>query len=140
MFSPDFYRCSVCGKVTWIISGSPAPIICCGEPMTKLTAGESDGTSEKHITSVLHSATDAHHIEWIAQLKDNEINFRKIPAEEIPAAYFILSLETPVSTFAYCNIHGLWKTGYRDRLSFSLIIHINGRRKQRPFFIVYVID
>lgn len=124
MFSPDFYRCSTCGKVTWIISGSPAPIICCGEPMTKLTAGESDGPSEKHIPSVtlnkgvllvqigsvLHPATGAHHIEWIALLTDTGIYFREIPSGELPAADFSLGLGTPVSVLAYCNIHGLWKT------------------------------
>ena len=41
-----FYRCSHCGQIVAMVKNKGVPIICCGEPMKEIIAGESDGGGE----------------------------------------------------------------------------------------------
>ena len=47
-----FYICQHCGNIVGMINHSGVPIMCCGEPMTKMEAGTSDASAEKHVPVV----------------------------------------------------------------------------------------
>lgn len=123
MFFPEFFYCDTCGNLIWIINNSSVPVECCGEAMTELSPGTSDGAHEKHVPvvteqdgmlhvqvgSVLHPATVAHHIEWIALQTDTGMFFKEVQLGKEPVADFCGLAGKPVAVFAYCNLHGLWE-------------------------------
>ena len=47
--SQKFYKCEHCGNIVEIINDAGVPILCCGQKMKELMAGESDGAAEKHV-------------------------------------------------------------------------------------------
>lgn len=124
MEEQKFYICKHCGNMVAQIKDSGVNIICCGEPMTKLEPGTVEASLEKHIPvatykdgivkvevgSVLHPMIEKHYIEWIF-LKTENGGQRKLltPADE-PKAEFCVCNDKPVAVYAYCNLHGLWKT------------------------------
>ena len=76
----EFYICEHCGNLVGMVKNSGVPIKCCGQNMTKLEPGTSDGAAEKHVPvftiegnkvtvtvgEVEHPMLEAHFIEWIA--------------------------------------------------------------------------
>ena len=124
MLRPDFYRCDMCGNIVWLIRDASSPLFCCGEPMRRLFPDESDGDADKHVPDVTlspgsvririgsepHPSGAAHHIEWIALLTDTGLYFREIPAGAAPETVLTGDFGKPAAVYAYCNLHGLWKT------------------------------
>lgn len=120
-----FYVCKHCGNLVGLLNDAGVPLICCGEPMTELVANTTDAASEKHVPvvtakghevtvnvgSVSHPMTGEHHIAWI-YLQTTQGGHRKCPEENgAPQVTFALTQgEKPLAAFAYCNLHGLWKT------------------------------
>lgn len=120
----NFYRCNHCGTIVEEINTVVVPV-CCGEQMTLLVPGTSDGAVEKHVPvctvngnkvevtvgSVIHPMLDAHYIEWIA-IETTKGSQRKIlkPGEEPKAEFLLADGENFVAAYAYCNLHGLWKS------------------------------
>ncbi len=119
-----FYRCKHCGQIVAIVKGTGVPVICCGEPMQEIKAGEMDASVEKHVPvfevkddkvyvtigSVNHPMEEAHYIEWVA-LKTKFGNQRKAlkPGDEPKVVFPLLPGDEVEAVFAYCNLHGLWK-------------------------------
>jgi len=119
-----FYRCNHCGNIIAKLTDSGVPVVCCGEAMQELVPGTSDGAAEKHVPvfalkdglvavavgSVMHPATEEHHIEWIA-IQTNYGNQRKAikPGDEPVAEFALLPGEKVEAVYEYCNLHGLWK-------------------------------
>ena len=119
-----FFICKHCGNLVNVIHSSGVPMVCCGDPMTELEPGSMDASLEKHVPvvkvegntvtvevgSAVHPMTEEHYIVWI-QLQTETGAHRKClqPGQE-PKAVFSIEGETPVTVFAYCNLHGLWKT------------------------------
>ncbi len=119
-----FYRCKHCGQIVAIVKGTGVPVICCGEPMQEIKAGEMDASVEKHVPvfevkddkvyvtigSVNHPMEDAHYIEWVA-LKTKFGNQRKAlkPGDEPKVVFPLLPGDEVEAVLAYCNLHGLWK-------------------------------
>lgn len=119
-----FYRCKHCGQIVAIVKGTGVPIICCGEPMQEIKAGEVDAAAEKHVPvyevkdgvvcvkvgSVEHPMGEDHYIEWIA-LKTKDGNQRKAlkPGDKPEATFRIAEDDTVEAVYAYCNLHSLWK-------------------------------
>ena len=69
-----------------------------------------DGIVEVNVGSVDHPMVDVHWIEWV-QLVTDKGSYRKwLNPGEAPNVKFLLSRENPVAVYAYCNLHGLWKT------------------------------
>ena len=54
---------------------------------------------------------DAHYIEWIA-IETTNGSQKKIlkPGEEPKAEFLLADGEKFVAAYAYCNLHGLWKS------------------------------
>lgn len=124
MCETKFYICEKCGNIIGKIHSSGAPIVCCGQKMTKLEPGVVEASHEKHIPvvevngnevkvsvgSVIHPMTEEHSISWV-YLETNRGGQRKCLAPgQDPVVSFTLNDEKPVAVYAYCNLHGLWKT------------------------------
>jgi superoxide reductase len=124
MCDNKFYICEKCGNIVGMIHNGGVPMMCCGQKMTKLEAGVVEASHEKHIPvvtvegntvrvnvgSVTHPMSEEHHIAWI-YLQTNRGGQRKcLDVTGAPEVVFALADETPVAVYAYCNLHGLWKT------------------------------
>ncbi len=125
MSEKKFFVCKHCGNLVGMIKNSGVPIVCCGEPMTELVANTVDASVEKHIPvvkidgnklhakvgSVEHPMVEEHYIEWLYLQTDKGGQRKNLAPGETPEATFALTEdEKPVAVFAYCNLHGLWKT------------------------------
>ena len=124
MIENKFYICEHCGNLVGLIKDAGVPIICCGQKMTKLEPNVVEASEEKHIPvvavaenvvnvvigSVLHPMAEEHHIAWVYLQTDKGGHRRILKAGEEPIAKFILADEKPLAVYAYCNLHGLWKT------------------------------
>ena len=119
-----FYVCEHCGNIIGVIHNAGVPMMCCGQKMTLLEPGTVEASHEKHIPvvekngdivkvtigSVAHPMLEEHHIVWV-YLQTNRGGQRKcLPIGGEPTVSFALCEETPVAVYAYCNLHGLWKT------------------------------
>ena len=120
-----FYLCEHCKNLIGMIDNKGVPIMCCGQKMTPLVPNTTEAAGEKHmpvvtvegnkvivtVGSVLHPMSEEHSIVWI-YLETNKGGQRKnLSFDGQPRAEFVLSEgEKAVSAYAYCNLHGLWKT------------------------------
>ncbi len=120
-----FFRCQHCGNLMYAAEDSGVPMICCGEKMQELVANTVEASVEKHlpvvsvngnevivkIGSVDHPMIETHLINWV-YLETNEGGQIKYLSPDVePAVGFTLNFgETAVAAYAYCNLHGLWKT------------------------------
>ena len=123
-FSVNIYRCAHCGNIVFHLHDAGVPLFCCGEKMQLLVAGSVDAAAEKHVPavqvngntvkvqvgSVEHPMQAEHFIEWIALETDKGVSVRWLKAGDTPGVEFALTGEKPVAVYAYCNLHGLWKT------------------------------
>jgi len=124
MNEQKFMICGKCGNLVGIIHDSGAPVVCCGDPMEVLTANTVDASHEKHVPdvrkdgsivtvqvgSVLHPSTAEHNIGFIYLKTENGGQKKHIKPGSDPVAVFSLADDKPLSVYAYCNLHGLWKT------------------------------
>ena len=113
-----------CGNIIEKIEDHGVPVICCGEPMKEFKAGETDGAMEKHVPvvkaegdviracvgEVTHPMTEEHYSQWIYLETENGGQRRAFKPGDTPEATFCTGEDKPVSVYAYCNLHGLWKT------------------------------
>ena len=119
-----FFICKHCGNLVSLIEDSGAPLVCCGEKMTELVPNTAEAATEKHLPavtvsedcvevqvgSVPHPMTEEHHITFIYVETEHGGQRKCLKAGEEPKASFCVSDDKPVAVFAYCNLHGLWKT------------------------------
>ena len=123
MNETKFYICEKCGNLVGLIHESGAPLVCCGQKMTKLEAGVVEASREKHIPvvtvegssvkvvvgSVLHPMSEEHNISWVYLQTDKGGQRKNLAVGEEPVVTFSLADEKPIAVYAYCNLHGLWK-------------------------------
>ena len=126
MKETKFYICEHCGNIIGVIHDAGVPMMCCGKKMTKLEAGTVEASREKHIPvasvegdkvvvnvgSVAHPMVPEHSIEWVYLQTDKGGQRKCLKAGQEPTVTFALCDETPVAVYAYCNLHGLWKTEF----------------------------
>lgn len=119
-----FFVCEHCGNLVGMIRNAGVKIICCGEPMKELVANTVEASSEKHLPvvsvegnivtvsvgSVTHPMQEEHSIEWIYLETDQGGQRKALHSGQEPVVKFALTEEKPLSAFAYCNLHGLWRT------------------------------
>ena len=119
-----FYVCNHCGNIVQYVKNKGVPVVCCGEKMSELIPGTSDGAAEKHVPevkvdgnkvtvtvgSVAHPMQDVYYIEWV--ILETEKGYQKVDLkpDQAPVAEFIVPEgDKPVAAYEYCNLHGLWK-------------------------------
>ena len=120
-----FFLCTHCGNLAGMVYSSGVPMICCGEPMKELVPITVDAAGEKHtpgvsvagntdtvtVGSVAHPMTEAHLIQWVALQTEQGVQRKVLAADSAPTVTFALTEgDKPVAAYAYCNLHGLWKT------------------------------
>ena len=97
---------------------------CCGSEMMLLKSNELITLEEKHlpvvkregnfltvcIGRVLHPMSGEHSIEWIEVKSKYKAQRALLKKGDDPIAIFEVSADVPVTVYAYCNLHGLWRT------------------------------
>lgn len=119
-----FYVCEHCGNIVGMIHDSGVPMMCCGQKMTKMEPGTSEASVEKHLPvvtvesntvkavvgSVAHPMQEEHSIQWVYLQTDRGGQRKCLEIGAEPVVTFALADEKPLAVYAYCNLHGLWKT------------------------------
>lgn len=122
---PVFYSCDNCRIIIEEINGNKGGFSCCGTPMEKMTANTSDGAQEKHLPvvkqdgntitvevgNVFHPMSEEHSIEWVyLQTEKGGQRIHLTPDKEPVAVFHIADGDHAICAYAYCNLHGFWKT------------------------------
>ena len=124
MKETKFFVCEKCGNLVGLINASGVPMVCCGQKMTKLEPGVTEASREKHLPvvtvdgntvnvsvgSTLHPMTNEHNIAWVYLETDKGGQRKTLDAGSEPTVSFALLDEKPIAVYAWCNLHGLWKT------------------------------
>ena len=125
METAKFYICRVCGNIVGLVQSGGGELACCGQPMEAMVPNTTDASQEKHVPvvsrdgnavtvkvgSAAHPMTAAHFIQWIYIETKQGGQRKKLAAGDAPEAAFQLTPgDTLVAAYAYCNLHGLWKT------------------------------
>ena len=125
--NPKFFICKHCGNMVGLINNKGVPLVCCGEKMTELVpntveasvekhlpvvsvAGDSFGTVVIQVGSALHPMTDEHNIAFVYVETERGGQRKCLKTGEEPKAVFTFVDDKPIAVYAYCNLHGLWKT------------------------------
>lgn len=125
----SIYECEVCGNVVEVLRSGAAPLICCGKPMVERIPQTEDKGNEKHkpvveenpdkmvvkIGEVPHPMEEKHHIEWIEfRGSDGFVVRKEVIGQDVAQATFEIPPQEGI-VFAFCNIHGLWKTEVKPK-------------------------
>lgn len=120
-----FFKCDLCGKILTLVKETGVPTVCCGQTMTEIVAGSVDAAVEKHVPvvsvdgtkisvsvgEVTHPMLEEHYIEWITISTKKGSQTKVLSPADQPVAEFLITEEDEfVSAYAYCNLHGLWKS------------------------------
>jgi len=107
-----------------LIDNKGIPMVCCGEKMTELVPNTVEASTEKHLPtvtvsgesievrvgSVPHPMEDKHHIVFVYVETERGGQRKRMEIENEPKLTFRFVDDKPTAVYAYCNIHGLWKT------------------------------
>lgn len=119
-----FYMCETCGKIVAAVKNKPVPTMCCGKAMKELVPASVDAAVEKHVPAVsvegnkvvvsvgevAHPMLEEHFIEWVSIETKEGYQMKELKPGVEPKVTFALSeTDELVATYAYCNLHGLWK-------------------------------
>ncbi len=121
-----FYVCPICGNVIVKMVDSSVMPVCCGHPMQHLEPNSVETMQEKHVpvvtqeddyslsvrvSSIAHPMTPEHHISWIYLETEHGGQIRYLSQDDNEAvATFCCTKDRPVAVYAYCNLHGLWRS------------------------------
>lgn len=123
MSEVKFYKCPKCGKIVTVVHDAPVPLMCCGVEMQEMHANTTDAAVEKHVPviervngelfvvvgSTEHPMIPEHYIEFVALETDKGFRIAYLQPGDAPRVA-ILNGENVKAIYAYCNLHGLWKT------------------------------
>ena len=124
MYNNKFYICEHCGNLVELIQDAGVSIMCCDQEMKQLEPGVIEASQEKHLPvisvdgntvtvnvgSVEHPMTEEHSILWVYLQTDKGTQRKGLEIGKAPIVTFGLFDEKPAAVYAYCNLHGLWKT------------------------------
>ena len=124
MNKTKFYICAHCRNIVEMVYDTDIKLFCCGDEMKELVPNTVEASGEKHIPavtvkdglvevnvgSVNHPMESVHWIEWVQLVTDKGSQRKYLKPGDAPNVKFLLSGEKPLAVYAYCNLHGLWKT------------------------------
>ena len=119
-----FFICTHCGNMLGLIESKGPPVVCCGENMKELLPNTVEASVEKHLPAVTvsgdvihvqigsapHPMEEGHHITFVYVETAHGGQRKCLNVGAVPAASFCFADDKPVAVYAYCNLHGLWKT------------------------------
>ncbi len=115
----EVYKCPECGNIVEVLVPTDKEV--CGFKLLK--ENTTDAATEKHVPvvekidggyrvtvgEVEHPMTEAHYIQWIELItNNNEVLHKYLTPNDKPVAEFKTDA-TEVFAREYCNLHGLWK-------------------------------
>lgn len=120
----EVYYCEHCKNLVEVVQVGGGTMVCCGEPMKKLTGNTVEASAEKHIPvirevengveiqvgSVEHPMLDNHYIQFIELLTEDKVCRAELKPGDKPVAFFPVKKEAIQEAREYCNLHGLWLT------------------------------
>jgi superoxide reductase len=118
----EVYKCEVCGNIVEVLIGGKGELVCCNQPMKKMTENTVDAAKEKHVPviekagngikvkvgSVAHPMEEKHYIQFIELIVDGKLYRQFLVHGQAPEAFFEITGDK-VTAREYCNLHGLWK-------------------------------
>jgi len=120
----EVYKCDVCGNIVEVLQGDGAPLVCCGQDMTKQEEKTADSSQEKHVPFIEavdggylvkvgeaqdHPMAEEHYIQWIELIVDGTVYRTELKPGDKPQENFCVCEGSAISAREYCNVHGLWK-------------------------------
>ena len=113
MLRMKFYVCPICGNI--ICSTGEAVVSCCGIVLPAMEAESEDEAhrlnieiiEDEYYVTVPHEMSKNHYISYIAAIRDDGYEIKKLYAEGNAEARFKIN-RTGYLLF-YCNVHGLFK-------------------------------
>ena len=122
--SSKFFICKHCGNMAVLLEDKGVPVVCCGDKMTKLEPNTVEASAEKHLPAVAvsgdsisvqvgsaaHPMTNEHHISLVYVKTLHGGQCKHLEVDKEPKLAFSFSDDKPTAAYAYCNLHGLWKT------------------------------
>ena len=120
----EVYKCELCGNIVEVFQGDGAPLVCCGQDMTKQEEQTADTSQEKHVPFIQktdsgylvkvgqnqdHPMAEEHYIQWIELIADGKVYRKALNPGDAPQAEFAVGDVGSVTAREYCNVHGLWK-------------------------------
>ena len=124
MKNVKFYVCPHCRNIAEMVYDTDIALYCCGDKMNEMIPNTVEASQEKHLPdvkvsgnivevnvgSVDHPMEQVHWIEWVQLVTDRGSQRKFLKPGGAPAVRFLLDDEKPLAVYAYCNLHGLWKT------------------------------
>ena len=121
-----FFICRHCGNMVGLIKDQGVPMACCGEKMPELVPNTVEASAEKHLPVVTisgnnigvkvgsapHPMEEEHHIEFVYVEMENGGQRKCLKKMQTPEASFCYVDNKPIAVYAYCNLHGMWKTEF----------------------------
>ena len=113
-----FYVCPICGNV--IQSAGAAVVSCCGIVLPPLEA-EPDGelsverVEDEYFVSVPHEMSKSHYVSFIAAVRDDGCEIKKLYPEGAARARF--KIGGTQRLYWYCNRHGLFQASVQGKTS-----------------------
>ena len=119
-----FFICEHCGNMIGVIIDIGVPMVCCGDDMTELVPNTTEASTEKHLPEVTvlgdkisvqvgsapHPMEDEHHIAFVYVETERGGQRKCLKIGNEPTISFSFIEDKPIAVFAYCNLHGMWKT------------------------------
>ena len=117
MLRMKHYVCPICGNI--ICSTGETVVSCCGIVLPVLEAESADDThrlnveniEDEYYVTISHEMSKKHYISFIAAVKDDGCEVKKLYAEGNAEARFKISRMKYL--LYYCNMHGLFKAFVR---------------------------
>ena len=120
----NFRICRRCGNLAELICDGGVPMSCCGQEMEALRPNTTEASGEKHLPvvsaqdnrvrvnvgSASHPMTPEHLIEWVYLQTRRGAQRKRLAPTVPPEVSFRLEDDQAEAVYAYCNLHGLWKT------------------------------
>ncbi len=118
------YKCLKCGEVMMALGGSGGELVCDNEKMQQIAPNKVDASKEKHVPVISeendgylveigsepHPMLPEHHIEWISLIIDGVVHLKYLVPGDEPIWKFKVEKGALVEAYAFCNLHGLWKS------------------------------
>ena len=125
----ELYKCNICGNLVQVILNGEGELVCCGEAMKHLVPSQEQNNelAEKHTPMIeqdensrfvklkYHPMSPEHYIQFIEVYpKDkSRLHLKYLNPNEI-AEFDITHFEENIEAIEHCNIHGLWKSNYKE--------------------------
>jgi superoxide reductase len=134
----QLYRCDVCGNVVEILNEGQPALVCCDQPMEKMSAKTEDQGQEKHVPVVEetgraecscdscggdnvcikvkvgsdeHPMEEEHYIKFIEVMTGEKVLRKELEPGMKPEAHFCCVAKDDIKEVReFCNVHMLWKT------------------------------